>query len=44
MSMNINEFCLAWKSQFPDIDVPDIWVGDVRKNLEHHKAKVVWLR
>ena len=43
-SMKYTNFCLAWKSRFPDIDIPEIWVGNVRENLEHHKAKLACLR
>ena len=42
--MTSDDFCHAWQSQFPNSDVPDIWVGDIRDNLVYHKAKVASLR
>ena len=38
------DFHHTWMSRFPQTDVPDIWVGDLKVNLSQHKAKVVSLR
>ena len=35
-----HSFYHSWRSRFPQIDVPDIWVGDLKVNLSQHKAKV----
>ena len=38
------DFCLAWKSRFPQSELPAAWEEDVRSNLAKHKAKVESLR
>ena len=35
-----HSFYHSWRSRFPQTDVPDIWVGDLKVNLSQHKAKV----
>ena len=41
-----HDFCQrhAWKTKFPHCESPDIWEGDPKSNLAHHKVQDVCLR
>ena len=41
---NFHEFCHAWKTKFPQCDPLDIWEGDPKSNLAHHRVQDVCLR
>ena len=43
-SDTFQDFCLAWRSRFPNSELPAAWEEDVRANLAKHKAKVESLR
>ncbi|XP_046636503.1 active breakpoint cluster region-related protein-like [Daphnia pulicaria] len=39
-----NEFCKAWKQEFPGQDLPTIWEVDTRANLLMHKKNLDYLK
>ena len=39
-----NEFCKAWKKEFPGQDLPTVWEEDTRANLLRHKKNLDYLK
>ena len=39
-----NEFCRAWKLEFPGQDLPTVWEEDTRANLLRHKKNLDYLK
>lgn len=39
-----DEFCKAWKKEFPGQDLPTVWEEDTRSNLLRHKKNLEYLK
>lgn len=41
---DFEEFCKAWKAEFPAEDLPTVWDEDIGTNLQRHKKNLEYLK